>query len=46
MVDFAVIYSWVIVPLMIFAARICDVSIGTLRVIFLSIFRGQDSIFI
>jgi len=36
MVDFAVIYSWVIVPLMIFAARICDVSIGTLRVIFLS----------
>jgi uncharacterized protein YebE (UPF0316 family) len=35
-IDFAVIYSWVIVPLMIFAARILDVSIGTLRVIFLA----------
>ena len=36
MVDFAFIYSWVIIPLLIFSARILDVSIGTLRVIFLS----------
>ena len=36
MVDFAFIYSWFIIPLMIFSARILDVSIGTLRVIFLS----------
>jgi len=30
------IYSWVIIPLLIFLARIVDVSIGTLRVIFIS----------
>ena len=36
MIDFAFVYSWVIVPLLIFSARIIDVSIGTLRVIFLS----------
>jgi uncharacterized protein YebE (UPF0316 family) len=36
MLDFAFVYSWVTVPLLIFSARIIDVSIGTLRVIFLS----------
>lgn len=36
MADFAFVYSWVIIPLLIFSARILDVSIGTLRVIFLS----------
>jgi uncharacterized protein YebE (UPF0316 family) len=30
------IFTWVILPLLIFLARICDVSIGTLRLIFLS----------
>jgi uncharacterized protein YebE (UPF0316 family) len=29
-------YDWVILPLLIFFARICDQSIGTLRVVFLS----------
>jgi uncharacterized protein YebE (UPF0316 family) len=32
-VDF---YTWVLLPLMIFLARILDVSLGTLRIIFLS----------
>ncbi|MDR0311948.1 MAG: DUF2179 domain-containing protein [Acidobacteriota bacterium] len=30
------IYSWVILPLLIFAARICDVSLDTLRIIFIN----------
>lgn len=30
------IFTWVILPLLIFLARICDVSIGTLRLIFVS----------
>jgi uncharacterized protein YebE (UPF0316 family) len=30
------VWSWVILPLLIFFARICDVSIGTLRLIFIS----------
>jgi uncharacterized protein YebE (UPF0316 family) len=30
------IFCWVILPLLIFAARICDQSIGTLRLIFVS----------
>jgi len=30
------IYQWIILPFLIFAARICDVSIGTLRVIFVA----------
>jgi len=30
------IYAWVILPLMIFAARICDVSLDTLRIIFIN----------
>ena len=30
------LFSWVILPLLIFFARICDVSIGTIRLIFLA----------
>ena len=30
------IFSWVILPLLIFVARICDQTIGTLRLIFVS----------
>lgn len=30
------IYAWVIIPFLIFAARITDVSIGTIRLIFIS----------
>jgi uncharacterized protein YebE (UPF0316 family) len=30
------LFVWVILPLMIFFARICDVSLGTIRVIFIS----------
>lgn len=30
------IYAWVVLPLLIFLARICDVSLGTIRVIFVS----------
>lgn len=33
------VFSWVILPLLIFLARICDVSIGTIRIIFVS--RGK-----
>ncbi len=36
------IYTWVILPLLIFTARIFDVSIGTMRVIFIS--RGYKFI--
>lgn len=36
MPEFDFIFTWILIPLMIFFARICDVSIGTLRVIFLS----------
>jgi uncharacterized protein YebE (UPF0316 family) len=32
-------FTWIILPLIIFFARICDVSIGTLRVVFIS--RGN-----
>lgn len=35
----AEVFSWVILPLLIFLARICDVTIGTIRIIFVS--RGQ-----
>ena len=34
--------TWVILPLLIFCARICDVSIGTIRIVFVS--RGQKLI--
>jgi uncharacterized protein YebE (UPF0316 family) len=30
------IYSWIILPLLIFLARVCDVSLGTIRIIFIS----------
>lgn len=30
------IFAWVVLPILIFLARICDVSIGTLRLIFVS----------
>lgn len=32
-------YAWVILPLIIFLARVCDVTLGTLRIIFVS--RGR-----
>jgi len=35
MLDFS-IYSWLILPLLIFLARVADVSLGTIRVIFIS----------
>jgi uncharacterized protein YebE (UPF0316 family) len=34
-----VLFKWVILPLLIFFARICDVSIGTIRIVFLQ--RGH-----
>ena len=30
------IYSWVVIPLLIFLARVTDVSLGTLRFIFIA----------
>lgn len=36
------ILNWVVIPLLIFLARLCDVSIGTLRVVFTS--RGNKNI--
>lgn len=30
------IYTWIVLPLLIFAARVLDVSLGTVRVIFIS----------
>jgi len=30
------LYTWIILPLLIFAARVIDVSMGTVRVIFIS----------
>ncbi|MDD1720188.1 MAG: DUF2179 domain-containing protein [Methanoregulaceae archaeon] len=30
------LFAWVLLPLLIFSARICDVSLGTIRVIFIS----------
>ena len=36
------IFSYVVMPLLIFLARICDVSIGTLRIIFVS--KGKRNI--
>jgi len=30
------IYAWILLPLLIFFARICDVSLGTIRIIFVS----------
>jgi uncharacterized protein YebE (UPF0316 family) len=36
------LFSYVILPLLIFSARICDVSIGTMRIIFVS--KGKRNI--
>jgi len=30
------LYAWVVLPLLIFLARICDVTLGTVRLIFVS----------
>ena len=30
------LYSWIILPFLIFFARVCDVSLGTIRIIFIS----------
>ena len=30
------VYAWVLLPLLIFFARVCDVSLGTIRIIFVS----------
>ncbi|KAF0111712.1 MAG: hypothetical protein FD147_723 [Chloroflexi bacterium] len=35
-------YAWVILPLLIFLARICDVTLGTLRIIYVS--RGRRNL--
>lgn len=36
------LYAWVILPLLTFAARIADVTLGTLRIIFIN--RGQKTL--
>ena len=36
------IFTWIVLPLLIFIARICDVSLGTIRVIFVS--RGYRNL--
>lgn len=36
------VFSWVILPILIFCSRICDVSLGTIRIIFVS--RGKKSL--
>src|SRR5512139_2116447 len=33
------VYAWVVLPLLVFCARVLDVSLGTLRIIFIS--RGR-----
>ena len=33
------VFNWVIMPILIFAARVCDVSIGTIRILFIA--RGR-----
>jgi len=30
------VFSWIVLPILIFLARICDVTIGTVRVIFVT----------
>ncbi len=30
------VYAWIILPILIFLARVCDVSLGTIRIIFIS----------
>ncbi len=36
------IFTWIILPLLIFIARVCDVTLGTVRIIFVS--RGNKLI--
>jgi len=36
------LFTWIVLPLLIFLARICDVSLGTIRVIFVS--RGYRNL--
>lgn len=36
------IFRWVVLPLLIFASRIIDVTIGTIRIIFVS--RGKKNL--
>ncbi len=36
------LYAWVLLPIIIFFARICDVTLGTIRIIFVS--RGKRNI--
>lgn len=33
------VYAWVVLPLLIFLARVADVTLGTLRIVFVS--RGK-----
>lgn len=35
-------YAWVILPIIVFLARVCDVTLGTLRIIFVS--RGKRNL--
>jgi uncharacterized protein YebE (UPF0316 family) len=35
-------YSWVLIPLMIFSARVLDVSIGTMRIVYIA--RGKRTL--
>ena len=35
-------YTWVILPIIIFFARVCDVTLGTIRIIFIS--RGKRNL--
>jgi uncharacterized protein YebE (UPF0316 family) len=35
-VDFSFLYSWVLLPILIFFARVGDVTLGTIRIIFVS----------
>jgi len=35
-IDYAFLYAWVILPMLIFFARVCDVTLGTIRIIFVS----------
>jgi uncharacterized protein YebE (UPF0316 family) len=35
-------YAWVILPLIIFCARVCDVTLGTIRIIFIT--RGRRNL--
>lgn len=34
--SFADMYAWVLLPILIFLARVCDVTLGTIRIIFVS----------